>query len=61
MRKIKSQNPSLFLRGGASTFCKTVYTMDAVYAVGVAANIWNPVGWIGGSIMLGINGYCTFG
>ena len=42
-------NEMSLLQGGdfVDGFCKGYGTVAAGYAVGVAANLWNPIGWTG--------------
>jgi hypothetical protein len=42
------------------TFCQGVYVVEAAYGIGVITQLWNPVGWGGAVIMIGLNGYCAF-
>lgn len=46
---------------GKKEFCTALYVGESVYAVGVVANFWNPVGWGGTIALIGLNGYCVFG
>lgn len=50
------------ISGGAfsSGFCKGFAAAEIVYGAGVLLNVWNPVGWIGGTAALVVNGVCIF-
>jgi hypothetical protein len=57
MRKIETLQMTEIIGG---TFCQGVYMVEAAYVIGVAANLWNPVGWGGAIAMVAVNGYCAF-
>lgn len=47
--------------GKTSAFCKAVYVGDSAWALGAAANWWNPPGWAATVALVAVNGYCAFG
>ena len=43
-----------------SSFCAGFGVVASAYEIGVLANWWNPVGWGGALLAIGLNGYCAF-
>ena len=57
MRKIENLET---IQGGGVVqgFCRGLNAGTAIYAVGVYANLWNPVGWTSGAVLLAANVAC---
>lgn len=61
MKTILDFNTMGDIKGGTavSSFCEGFAAGEVVYGVGVLANWWNPVGWLGGAAMLAIDAGCV--
>ena len=43
-----------------STFCNGFAVVASAYEIGVLANWWNPIGWGGQVVLVGVGVYCIF-
>lgn len=43
-----------------STFCQGFGVVASAYEIGLLANWWNPVGWGGQVVIVGVGVYCIF-
>ena len=53
-------NSMSYLNGGdnITAACTGIATGSVVYEIGVLANWWNPIGWIGATALVVVNGAC---
>lgn len=43
-----------------SGFCQGFGAAATIYQAGVLLNAWNPIGWGGEAILVGVGAYCLF-
>jgi hypothetical protein len=60
MKAILDLNVMETIKGGdaITSFCEGFAAGEIVYGIGVFANLWNPVGWVGGVTMLAVDAGC---